>query len=307
MNTRRRKRRSVSRAERHHWLEEVESGTAISAVAMRTGRNFNTIKSAVLKAEEERERSRARSDLYRKAIFDHNQDMLEVLGMLEGLIGVRPDELFTPIDFFPDVGTYYGDPVIRISRGELGFDWSPWDAQTVRKYGLLQEHLKAEGTLLQNLQTWQRQFEEYAESCRGFGKRVGEQVRERTGLEFVPSDGQQGGMFKEYLFWLCRRAIEAASDEGDETPERQLVFTGNELRYGGSALTRTDSNDDLQRSAQAFEALLEQYNDDAQAKGISNQRDGLGRNAEKLKAIIGDLLLLGLVTGRCRVCNRLGS
>ena len=79
-----------------------------------------------------------------------------------------------------------------------------------------------------------------------------------------------------------------------------------ELRYGGSCLVRSDSQEHLETSRSVFLALIVFLVGTPEVRQIVQLKSKLAEGVPRLRRLLGDLLLMGLVPGRCSVCRRLG-
>ena len=116
------------------------------------------------------------------------------------------------------------------------------------------------------------------------------------------SEGFRNG----YISWLCRTGIDIASGETPNYEPSELTIDGQELRFPGTTVARSSSETILSQLRSEFHRTLEADEFKAMASEISRLKGSLEGRIADLKRDLTDLLLIGAVTGRCSVCQRLG-
>lgn len=310
LDRQRRNRRRIYPDERRRWLEQYEGGKSLSAVAKETGRNIRTITTHVQRASEERERAMARTDLYRQAVTKHNGDLLMALaGVRESLVVPHP-ELLTVLAHFPWNKTAMLPAVLAFRDGDLRVVVVPGDEDHVRLLELAREHLRGDKELWRGLDEWQGVLKEYADMCFELGRRVGTEASEKLSVELTSRErgatGVEEGLHEGFVSWPCRLCIEATPGKvtGDQIDKLQV--SDSQLRYGGDVIATLASPENLSAARKYFRELVTTLPQDQSVKRISEQKKRLDTDARRLKRLIGDVLLIGLVSGRCSVCRRVG-
>ena len=175
------------------------------------------------------------------------------------------------------------------------------DEDSRRLLELVREHFAKEKDLWRSLDRWVETMGKYALQCYDLGAKVGDSASEKLGAEIVDQgEGLRGG----YISWPCRIAI--AEKMGDpEDPARQLRIAGSELRYDGSGLANFKSPEMLKRAEAFFHDLMDELRSDGMVADLARIKRELKDELPGIKRHLGDLLLLGLVPGRCSVCRKL--
>ena len=86
----------VSPNERHRWLDKLEQGIGITAIAKQASRDIRIVKRHIEIAREERLRSRVRHDHLLRILEKHYEDLFSVADRLESMVG-----MFPPGDLLP--------------------------------------------------------------------------------------------------------------------------------------------------------------------------------------------------------------
>ena len=311
MEKKTRSRRRVYADERRGWLDNHESGVSLSALAKRTGRNFRTIQKQVQQAAEERERSSARTELYRQAVTQHNDDLLGALtGLRESLWAPHDESLTVVAHFGPRASSAVTNGYLIFNDGGFRVPTLDSNEDAGRLVELAEEHLSRDKDLWKGIDEWRRKLKVYADECLALGQRAGDEVIARSGLTVAFTEdsarGVQEGVHEGFISWACRLAIETASGDRSPSDSLDLRTSDNHLRYGGTTLVTSSSPDELEAANDVFSDLVSTLGTDATVRKIVRLKRQLDEEAQKLKRLIGDILLLGLVPGRCSVCNRLG-
>lgn len=304
----RRGRKKVYPEERRRWLERYEAGQgSIPQLAKETGRNIRTIKKQLQLAMEEREKALARTELYRKGLIEHNDTLLRVLRQVRDSLRIPLDERLSPLATWGrSPGFSYESLSIQFQEGEAQVSLVGREEDDMRLLELAREHLSGEKGLWRELDRWTEKVADYARSCYQLGKQMGERVAQETGLQPVPMVGTEEGFHEGYITWLVRRALEKARGT-DRIRDGELLKTrGSQMDYGDTTIATSPSPEKLEQAREVFLKLLEEMKHHREVMHILRVRKELEEALPGLKRQLGDILLLGVVPGRCSVCRKLG-
>ena len=281
----------------------------MSALANETGRNFRTITNHVQRASDERERATARTDLYRQAVTKHNTDLLNALeGVRESLV-VPHAEMLTVLAHFPWNKAAMLPAVLEFGDGDLRVTLVRGEDQ-IRLLELAREHLRRDKELWKGLDEWQSLLMEYADECFELGRRVGAEASENLGVALTSSEGStrglEEGLHERFVSWPCRLSIEAAPEETTGDHIDKLKVTESQLHYGGDTLATLSSREKRDAARAYFLDSISTLPQEPSITKIAGQKRRLDSDAQRLRRLIGDVLLMGLVPGRCSVCKRVG-
>ena len=305
-----RNRRKVYAQERRKWLEDHETGVSMNNLALRTGRNPQTIKKQIEFARDEREYSLAQVNAYSRAITQHNDQLLKVLGNLRSSISYPHNEYLTVLGPFGlNLASTLGIGQLTHQGGKFSVDPVGTDEDDVRLLELAREHLKRDRGLWRGLDVWQDELREYAEKCYALGQQVGDELGGRIDVGFISSFTRQRatdeGVHEGFISWVCRLAINEASGDKSGVDEAKLRVAETELRYGGTNLATYSSQDHLEKLKALFVEYCSSLSNDIQVLRIVRLKRHLEEMKTTLRRDIGDFLLLGLVRGKCSLCKRL--
>ena len=302
-------RRKIYQDERHSWLRSYEAGQAsIPQLARKTGRNPRTISPQLQQAVEENERARARTELYRQALTQHNEGLLEVVGMLRDAIAFPSIEPLFLLARFPDEAGAYTPFRLQGVEMDVHFELLPFGTEDqTRLYELLHEHLPRERQLWSSLKTWFETLGALLLDAYRLGERTGDLATERAGMNLRAANKGGEGLNEAFLSWVCRLAFETRA--GILAPyvlATTMAIAGRELRFGGSALAVSEERTALEKAWAVFDELVGDLGHFDEVIRMVNRRNALGDLISPLRRRLGDLLLSGFVPGRCSVCKVLG-
>ena len=316
-----RQKKRIYRDERRRWLEEHERGKPLTTIANETGRNIRTINKHVQLAADERDRALAKTELYRQVMTKHNDDLVGVLGGIRDCLHVPNDEELTILADFagrlPDaLGGGYRPPGVRKFRAlfarkrEHRIDSDEPQPESGRLLELAREHL-SQDKLWSLLDSWGETLVEYSGQCYDLGKRVGSMVSRRLDVKPVPgTGGARGvaeGIHEGYFSWACRLGIEAWIADRPTLDTDQLKVVDQRLLYGGTTLATSPSHDRLDAARDLFVELTDLVTRHDSVRTVVRLKKELDNGARPITRLITDIVLLGMVTGQCSVCSRLGN
>ena len=299
--SKKRQRRKVFPDERRHMLEDYQQGAGVKELAKRTGRNPQTINKQLRIALEEREQGLARIELYRQVITRHNTDLLSAIGTMRQVLSLPPDEYLTPLALFP-VSAYLGLTIVRQDR-EVEVQLPAVDEDQQRLMELVQEHLVSQRQLWNDWDAWRSSLVDYARACVTLGRHVGITAEDRLGLPLVSTGGSKEGIHEQYVMWLCRLAIEAASEKRASAADIPLGIAGIALRHGGSTMVTSPDQATLSAAESLFREQLQILPRNMRIQKIVQEKASLERDRSILRRKLGDLLIMGLVPGQCSACK----
>ena len=247
---------------------------------------------------------------YRQAVTKHNTDLLNALeGVRESLV-VPHAELLTALAHFQWNTAALLPAVLKFRDEDLRVSFARGDEDRIRLLELAQEHLIRDKELWNGLDAWQSMLKEYADECFDLGRRVGAEASEKLDLELTSREGSvtglEEGIHEGFVTWPCRLTLEARSGEATGDQIDKLKATESQLRYGGDTIATISSPEKRDAAEAYFLELISTLPQDPSVSKIARQKRHLDGDVKSLRRLIGDVLLMGLVPGRCSVCKRVG-
>lgn len=280
---------------KRNWLKRFEEGETEAQIAREERRDPRTIAKGIEEAAKAVRLASAEAEMLRSALFRHQDQLIGVLKGISTMLVPPPqhlelreekDGLLAPISLS-------GALLKHISEGQMTLKIHDEDKL---EWGLLQEHLKKD-KLWEALRKWRKALIDYAQALWQFKQEVKAQLEKGTGLKFRK---QQNDEKPEYLLpetadLLFKVAINKILDIPDGIDLENKLITGDDefVRYTANCREKiTIVYTSLPDTIEAFEVKITYGQLASITKSAKRQAD--------------EILLLGMVTGKCRVCQRLG-
>lgn len=288
------------------WLELYENGESERWIAREHAKcDVRTVKRGIEKASLERDARMVRTELLRQALRSHQKSLLEL--MKEILSALEPP----PVDLVV-LSWHAGDHSVFQEPDELKAEMLKREvtvgAKRKAEWYLLREHLKGD-RLWKKLADWEQAYLDHSAARIAAQYKTVGILEEKTGYKLV--DNAVPAPFI-YSYTTGDIFLKAALRDAFGTPDKIDMESkiaahagSGEVRYGlGTSLASAPGKEDECR-----ESLLAAYSELRLSPEISQVVDThgmLGGLAAKAREPIEQILLLGLILGKCKICRRLG-
>lgn len=269
MPGRRKRRPAISREERLRWLQELEHGKGITAIAREAGRDIRVVKRHIEIAQQESELAWARRDFIKGRLEQHQQDLLAEAERLRSVLGTQ---VTVPLE--------------------------PRDPLKKKVHQALREHVQR--LLLSRLLTeYDHKLEELSELRSGL--RYTLQKKEAELLAALPTRLPTNPWANNLVDALERHAWTGVVWRGQHEATEAAGYEGYHLHWGELALTRLPvAQGDVANLGQAHRELC------AVAETLLpsllervHHLKGLGA---QIREELDVFVLKRMVPGRCRYC-----
>ncbi|MFH1031887.1 MAG: hypothetical protein V1767_04950 [Chloroflexota bacterium] len=295
--------RKISIQEKKRWLEMFELGMTENQVAKKVKRDLRTIVSGLQEASRDRHLANAEAEMLRNALLNHQNQLMNVLRNISNMLVLPPahlelreeNSLLLPI---PLSGSLIEEtPEKEITLRTHDEDKLEWE--------LLQEHLKSD-KLWNYLKRWRQAMIDYIGTRRDFKQAIKSSLENKTKLRFE----RQGKEKTEYLLPITVDLLYGVATNRilgvkDATNLEENIKAGSDesVRHGTTELAHCkDAAKCRDRIISVFLSLSETP---AGFKVKSTYAE-LATVTRLARRHVDEILLLGMVTGKCRVCARLG-
>jgi hypothetical protein len=323
------KRQNVPTATKRKWLKLYDEGKSYSDISIKEDKDIKTVRAGIETARHEQWVNSAQAEMYKKALEKHQTLLVEaVSGLLAAL--VLPD---------PEIRENLRG---AISGGKVSYTPEEGlvvtlDAESKPEWALLREHLKRH-RLWKVLKAWKTELLTYLNSLDKLRK---ESIEEVDNFDQLPGyimiepgkDPSSGcfvypGTLVDILYRIgINRAL--SPDKILELNKKITVLDENVLFESKKVVKTTGDPEECRRiilnfltrfnlprkNFSKFEGITshgdlktEQAKSEFQNR-INNIRDSyesLKKSSEQLKSIAQDIVLLGIITGNCHLCSKLG-
>ncbi len=298
--------RKISIRDKKKWLEMFEAGKTEAQIARILKRDPRTVARGIEEAIKARRITNIEDDMIRKALFDHQTQLRDILKEIASILVMPPhnlelreekEGLLAPIPLSGSlVKTISEDQMILEIVADKKLEWE-----------LLQEHLKQD-KMWDYLKQWRSALLDYVMAEWQFKKAI-KKLLENEGLELRQRrTDEETAYFLPLLVELFHKvAVNKVLNIPDGTNLEKGIVAGDDdfIRHGqgGSELARSKNAAERRDKIVSIFTSLSQTPEAFQIKQTHGELAEITKTA---KRDIDELLLLNLVTGKCRVCRRLG-
>jgi len=296
--------RKISIQEKKKWLELFEEGKTENQIALHEGKDLRTIVNGLQEASRQRHLANAEAEMLRTALLSHQEKLMSVVkGMAHMLVlpdivlTLREDEngLMTPTPIAG--GTLEQDIDKKITLTITDKEKLEWE--------LLQSHLKSD-KLWKQLDRWEAAMTTHIKARWVFKISIKNNLEAETGLKFKGVNDSQTEYLlptvHEIFYEVSIRKILGIKDGTDLehtiTAEKDGIVKhlGNNLAVCKKTTWCKDKIIDVLTYLPTKTAAQE-------VNRTYTELEVITRIARRQ---IDEILSLGMIMGKCRVCSRLG-
>lgn len=300
--------KQIPMSEKREWLKEYDDGKPAAIIAKDRSRALKVIKRGIEEARAERDGSAARAEIVKGALIEHQKQLRGIiLKLLKGTelppadLEIRREKSGTLAPIILSAGKIIYTP----SQG-LIYELSDEDTTL---WSLLKEHLTRD-RIWSNIRNWKEATANHFRARTNLELGIRMLIERETGLKVIegkPADNKGGFIYPHAVNLYYTIHIRNALGIIDDTnPQKRLVATeGGYVLHGeaGSEMAyypgkQNECREGLIRAFEKIQNLPEM-------KNVVNTEAELKSVCNKLKRPLEDIGLMGLVPGRCRICNRI--
>ena len=284
---------------KRQWLEEFEKGYSESYIASKYHCDLRTLKKGLEEARHELESRAARIEVLKTALLDHQEQLKKKLREIASSLSLPPQD-------WTVLGWYRG------GKSVFEQDGSESGGELLLKedmiYGLLKEHLKQD-VIWKLLAAWEKAYASHRYARIILQKKIACILENTTGLKLNEKPNNE----LEYLFSCTagdvfyKKTLKwAFGDKKSEWLDNiKINQDAGEVRYQGTVLAKAPG-----KEKECGEALVKSFKDMQDLWEnivVVNTFNALEEVSDKASRAVEEILILGVVTGRCHVCKRISS
>ncbi len=244
--------------------------------------------------------------MIRKALFDHQAQLRDVIKEIASILVMPPHNLElreAKDNTLADI-PISGGLVKTLSEDQMILEI---EAEKKLEWELLQEHLKQD-RIWDYLRQWRSALMDYVMAAWQFKKAI-KKLLENEGLELKPrrTDKESDYFLPPLIKLFSGIAVNTVLNIPDETNLEEGIIAGDDgfIRHGqgGAELAHCKNAAECRDKIVSVLTSLPQT---PEASLMKQMHEGLAEITKTAKREIDELILLNLVTGKCRVCRRLG-
>ncbi len=301
--------KTISMAQKREWLERFESGVTETQLASRAKRDIRTIKKGLDDARRERVASRARAELVKEAMRDHNKQLLNTINELIAALKVPSPGETLPWD------QQFTSGSIKLAGMTATYEnlVSPnavtiiLDVEGKEEWDLLKEHLRRD-KMWPLLNQWKKTVAVLLEARIRLKQLFAKTLEKQTGCKII-KDAASGS----FIYSLSMGAVFHDVLEHLISPTAGITFEdniqidkeGDVVRYRSSFILARVRGKEEECRNQILGVIKQALGSNQAREVIATYKDADDLTS-KLRKTVSEFSLLGLVPGQCRICSRLG-
>jgi hypothetical protein len=308
--------REFSIVQKRKWLEAFEKGETPRKIADDGECDVRTVRKGIEEALWERETNLRRGELIREALTNHNVSLINLLkGLMPSLIPLPVNQHVPWKDVSPSnsIDTpggkveYVASPYTAVKEIKLDIEEKP-------EWELLDEHLHSTDPLKKSLNTWKKSIASHIEARINFKRNLATALTRETGLRMLEKPSSELKDLKGELPFIDPFAVDVLTQELlshlissrdiDDFSETITITDQGEVRYSNAPLLAYTPHHTDECKASILRVMRQQ--DISQDTSLINTYRTMEEATGKARRAVQELLLLGLIPGRCRICRRLG-
>jgi hypothetical protein len=303
-------RKKFSIADKRTMLAEFEAGKPAVAFVNEHSCDIRTIQKALDDARRERDATGARSELMKKALFNHQKRLEDEMKRIVTILEV-PEVRFTPLSWYEDDDSIFKTVGKAADNGStLGLTKNPGrpSSASTTTTDLLRQHLKSDPLwklLVQNDKAYAGHISNRIALQSGvvylLEKNTGYKMslKSESNLPFLYSYTVGPAVYESCL----RVTLEGKEKEEFENELIADTRTGA-VKFRNSILVENPGNEENCRLniLNAYHELLES----PQLGEVKKSHENLSECYAKVKQAYEEIILLGYIPGSCSSCRRLG-
>jgi hypothetical protein len=297
--------RKFDNAKKNEWLELYEQGKTERWIAHRSGCDARTVKRAINDARLKRDVAAARIELVKDALHNHQKGLLEELDQIKASL-VVPERDVAVLSWNRGRNSILDDTGEQM-KPEIG------EESTMKR--LLRQHLRQD-KLWKVLAQWEKARANHLVAKLAFQRAAVKLLEKKTSYKLIDGDGPSPFVCSYTAGYLIyKNAMDMAFAAPDERAQKSIIQrmeaaitvntnNGDVIFQGGSILAVTPGSE--QTTRQHLLDALESLGKSPGAKDVLETYQALEKTTTRARQAVEEIRLLGLVTGQCEICGRLG-
>ncbi len=286
--------------EKREWLRSYEEGIPAASIARKVKRNIKTVKKGIEDAQRERDGQVARSELIKGALQKHQDQLLE---MVNGIINTAHP---------PAVGLESGLPILLVGAEVMyNEERRPvvvLNSEDRLEWELLREHLGKNDRLWGVLEQWKKSMVVYVFAKMALRRKAEAVIKSKTSLELTKVPRKPPFVYASAVDDIGIHAFHIALGDAmlPKIEEYVTVDTeSGEVKYGSDRILVKAPGQEEEYRGCIISAFKELQTAEELERAVKTYHEVM-EAATKLRRVAEEIALIGIVPGRCRICQRLG-
>jgi hypothetical protein len=296
--------RKISIQEKKKWLAMFEEeGMTENQIALHVGKDLRTIVNGLQEASRQRSLANAESEMLRHALQTHQDKLMDIIKDMANMLVLPDANLILREDangqMFPI--SVPGGLIERDANRELTL--KIYNEEKL-EWELLQSHLKSD-KLWKQLGRWQDAMVAYFKALWVFRLSIKNSLEAETGLKFMAGDNLKvdhlSPVLHETIYGVTLHKILGINDGTDL--EHTITADNDCVRHYGTILAV------CKKPAKCKDKIIDVLTylpTKTAAQDVSRTYTELATVTRIARRQVDEILSLGMIMGKCRVCGRLG-
>jgi hypothetical protein len=289
--------------DKRKWLELYDSGKTEKWIARELAKcDLRTVKRGIEEARRKQDVVIARRELVKDALRKHQDSLLEELDKILSAISL-PTQDYVALPWHRG-----GDVILVESETDVSALATAERSEGGAMRRLLKEHLKND-RLWKVLAQWEKTYTAHLTARTILQRKVVVVIQEKTGCRLVErSDAPRPFLYSYTTGDLFFRAVLQHAFGNHKSIDLENDITVNtangDIRYRNLVLGEAPGNEEKIKVnlIEAFRELKES----SEAISVVDTYKTLEETAIRVRQVIEQIRLLGLIPGQCEICRRLG-
>jgi uncharacterized protein (DUF2267 family) len=303
--------KKFSDTDKRKWLELYDSGKSETWIAKEHAKcDPRTVRRGLEEARRKQDGRVARTELLKEALRKHQDSLLEELEKILSALTI-------PTEDYVVLPWHRGGDFILAEAETLAEKWQAGNVSepvaATRNEGvavrrLLKEHLKND-RLWKVLAQWKKGYDAHLAARLVLQRKTVAVIQDKTGCNLVDRNDVPRPFIYSYttgdLFFRATLRQAFATQKGMDLESDIAANTASgDVRYGSLVLAEAPGNEERIKSN-----LLDAFRElkgSSEAVSVVDTNKALEEAAMRVRQVVEQIKLLGLIPGQCEICRRLG-
>jgi hypothetical protein len=299
--------KKIPMSEKRVWLNDFDEGKPAAEIARKRKHALKVIKRGIEEARAERDGAAARAEIVKEALIKHQQQLLGIVDILFKATEVSTSDLelrYEKSGALSPIQLPYGRVIYTLEKGltvEL-------PDENTALWELLKEHLTRD-RIWSTILNWKEAIISHTKARVELESAIKMLIERETGCRVgvaSPGDKEPDIVYDltVKLFFTVQTHKELGIPDGTNLQERMVAGDDGYIRNGEGGSELAYSLGKQNECREALLVVLNKIPDLPEMKKFITTEAELKNMNRKLKRPLGDIQLMGLVPGRCRICSR---
>lgn len=299
----------ISLTEKLGWLKEYEEGKSVAQIAREHGHALQTIARGIEEARQVIVMRQAERELVKDTLVKHQNRLINEIDKLRPLIQIPSARIMLPWRNLYRQEIYFEGGKATVERNdELCVNDLVLDIERDSEWPLVRQHLKRDA-FWRKYRQWQQAISKDLEARVSLKVKLSKLLMKNTDYEYADNPVERNFLYSAAVDLLFQQLTSRLLDSpGLESFEEKIWIDdkSGEIKYAGSTILAYARGEEKRCKAKIV-AALDQLTRTSQARILKDTNQKTKKMTEMMKKEAEELVMAGMLPGKCRVCNRIGK